>query len=99
MQSLFFLLLSVFSSFSPVKLELKYFIEQDKTITVDKLDESKFVRTDYLNANSRNGILWVETEIPEEISDDKLQFVHLGNEALHYAELYIKDKDQKWMSN
>lgn len=98
MQSLFFLLLSVFSSFSPVKLELKYFIEQDKTITVDKLDESKFVRTDYLNANSRNGILWVETEIPEEISDDKLQFVHLGNEALHYAELYIKDKDQNWIS-
>ena len=85
MQSLFFLLLSVFSSFSPVKLELKYFIEQDKTITVDKLDESKFVRTDYLNANSKSGILWVETEIPEEISDDKLQFVHLGNEALHYA--------------
>lgn len=98
MQSLFFFFLSIFTTFAPVKLDLKSFIETDSRIEVDEIDENKFVETDYLNANSKNGILWVQTEIPEDVSDDKLQFVFLGNEALHSAELYVQDENGHWNS-
>lgn len=98
MQSLFFFFLSIFTTFAPVKLALKSYIEPDINLNVYELDEQNFMETDYLNANSRNGVLWVETEIPEELEDHNLQCLLLGHEYLHKATVYVQDENKNWIT-
>ncbi len=96
MQNFVLLFFSALTGLFPIRLDLKTFYSSEKEIPVERIYSQNFQENDYVNSFSKNGYLWVEADIPENIKDKDLEIISLSDEAINSAVLYVLDENQNW---
>lgn len=95
MNNIFLTLVFLLSLFPSKKLNLKYCYTQ-KDFPVERLQSQNFIESDYISSFSKDGYLWIEADIPENIKNEDLHVLVLGPEQIYEAALYVQKKNLSW---
>lgn len=96
MQNFVLLFFSAVTGLFPINLDLKTFYSSEKEIPVERIYSQNFKENNYVNSFSKNGYLWIETDIPEDIKDRDLEIISISDDAINSAVLFVLDENQNW---
>lgn len=96
MQNFILLFFSAVAGLFPIELDLKTFYSAEKEIPVERIFSRNFKENDYVNSFSKNGYLWIESDIPAGIKNKDLEIISLSDEAINSAVLFVQDENKNW---
>ena len=97
MKSFFLLLICLAAGFEQNELPLKTYIAFDDSIAADSIMPEQFKPCEYANVFSEKGTVWLETDLPTNISSNDREVLYFTPEVFFTAEVFFKDYTGHWL--
>ena len=86
------------AGFNHKELPLKTYVAANPDMPVSALMRDDFTPSTYANAFSKDGIVWLEAEIPSNIALREREVLYFSPEVFFTAEVFFEDAHGMWIS-